>query len=143
MIVNSTSIPPIVYNQLNGRQQERYNFHKIAALLADYGFSSIKLDDDWHGADFIAIHINGSTFVKVQLKSRLTFDKKYIGKDIYIAFPDGNDWYFFNHDDLLALLTAHPTLGQYFQSPSWQNGGQYSWPQIPQAMKTFLMPYKL
>ena len=53
----------IKYNDLNSRQRERYNFQKIAGLLADYGFSSIKLDDDWQGADFLAQHIDGFTFI--------------------------------------------------------------------------------
>jgi hypothetical protein len=39
-------------------------------MLADYGFATIKPDDDWQSADFIAQHFDGSTFLKVQLKSR-------------------------------------------------------------------------
>ena len=94
----------IRYDDLNSRQQERYNFQNIAGLLADYGFSSIKLDDDWQGADFLAQHIDGFNFIKVQLKGRLTFDKKYIGKNIFIAFPYLKSWYLFNHDELLDLF---------------------------------------
>ena len=30
---------------------------KSAAVLADYGFNRIKLDDDWNGADFLAYHM--------------------------------------------------------------------------------------
>jgi len=29
--------------------------HKVAAALADYGYNSMRLNDDWQGADFIAI----------------------------------------------------------------------------------------
>lgn len=53
----------INYKQLNSRQKERYNFQKIAALLADYGYACIKLDDDWQSADFLAQHTEGS-FIK-------------------------------------------------------------------------------
>lgn len=67
----------INYNQLNSRQKERYNFQKIAGLLADYGYSCIKLDDDWQAADFIARYIDGS-YINIQLKARLTFSKKYL-----------------------------------------------------------------
>ena len=49
------------YKNLNGRQKEVYNFHKIAAVLADYGFNSLKLTDDWQGADFLAYQMLGST----------------------------------------------------------------------------------
>ena len=36
----------IVYDELNPKQKEIYNFQKVAALLADYGFNCIKLEDD-------------------------------------------------------------------------------------------------
>ena len=68
----------IGYKKLNMRQKENYNFHKVAAILADYGFVCIRLSDDWQGADFIAQHIDGATFLRVQLKSRLTIQKKYM-----------------------------------------------------------------
>lgn len=98
----------IKYSELDGKQQEIYNFQQASAILADYGFAIIKLDYDWQGADFIAQHKNGETFLKVQLKSRLTFAKKYENKSIQICFPDPSDpdegqrdWYLFDHDKLL------------------------------------------
>jgi len=68
----------ISYFELNAKQQENYNYQKVSAIFADYGFNTLRLSDDWQGADFIAIHINGEDFLKIQLKGRLTFDKKYI-----------------------------------------------------------------
>lgn len=76
----------IEYKSLNPRQQENYNFQKVSAILADYGFSTIRLSDDWQGADFIANHVDGETFLKVQLKGVLTVDAIYVKKDIYICF---------------------------------------------------------
>ena len=76
------------YKKLNSRQQEAYNFQKVSAVLADYGFVTIRLSSDWRGADFIAQHVDGLTFLKVQLKGRLSFDKKYHGRDLYICFPN-------------------------------------------------------
>ncbi|MCS4510791.1 hypothetical protein [Xylophilus ampelinus] len=58
----------IEYEQLNSRQKENFNFQKVAAHLADYGFDCLRLSDDWQGADFIACHIDGETFLKVQLE---------------------------------------------------------------------------
>ena len=37
---------PIKYSDLNSKQKEIYNFQKVAALLADYGFNCIKLAAD-------------------------------------------------------------------------------------------------
>lgn len=45
----------ITYKNLNARQKENYNYHKVAATLADYGYNSMRLNDDWQGADFIAV----------------------------------------------------------------------------------------
>ena len=81
------------YDSLNATQKELFNFQKIAATLADFGFNCIKLADDWQGADFLAYHLNGTTTLRVQLKSRLAIQKKYCGKDIWIAFPHKGDWY--------------------------------------------------
>ena len=71
----------INYEDLNSRQKENYNYQKIASELANYGFNCMWLNDDWQGADFIACHIDGNRFIKIQLKGRLTFDKKYNGKE--------------------------------------------------------------
>ena len=67
----------ITYEDLNPRQKENFNFQKVSSVFADYGFANIRLSDDWQGADFIAIHVKDKRFLKVQLKSRLTVDKKY------------------------------------------------------------------
>ena len=61
---------------LNARQKENFNFQKVASTLADYGFNCIRLSDDWQGADFIACHIDGNTFMKIQLKGRLHVSEK-------------------------------------------------------------------
>jgi len=75
-----TRFEHISYDALNARQKELFNFQKIAATLADYGFNCIKLADDWQGADFLAYHVNGTTTLKIQLKSRITIQKKYLGQ---------------------------------------------------------------
>jgi hypothetical protein len=46
----------ILYSNLNSRQKEAFNFQKVSAVLADYGFITIRLSSDWGGADFIAQH---------------------------------------------------------------------------------------
>jgi hypothetical protein len=49
----------VEYQDLNSRQQENYNFQKVASHLADFGFNCIRLSDNWQGADFIACHRDG------------------------------------------------------------------------------------
>ena len=35
------------------------------------------------------------------LKGRWTIDKKYIGREIWMAFPINDDWYLMRRDDML------------------------------------------
>lgn len=130
----------VEYKNLNSRQKENYNFQKIAAELADYGFNCMRLNDDWQGADFIACHINGSTFLKVQLKGRLTIEKKYNGKEIFIAFKEGAQWYIYPHDILQHELLSR---GLMAGSESWEQKGGYSWPNIPKSLKKFMQKFTI
>ena len=126
----------IVYSELNAKQKENYNYHKVSALLADYGFSGILLSDDYNGADFLAMHKDGH-ILKVQLKSRITISKSYIGKDLYVVFPVGDRWCLILHYQLLRLT------GDWLESPSWVDKGKYSAPTVSKRLKTALEPHLL
>jgi hypothetical protein len=130
----------VEYKILNSRQKENFNFQKVAGELADYGFNCMWLNDDWQGADFIACHIDGNTFLKVQLKGRLTIDKKYSNKEVYIAFNQRDQWYIYPHDKLQNEL-----LGMAFMqgSKSWGVVGSYSWPSIPKSLESHMVQYEI
>lgn len=132
------TLKEIEYRTLNPKQKENYNFLKISAVLADYGFITMRLSDDWQGADFIAQNIDG-TFLKVQLKSRLTFETKYQGKDLYVAFCSGGDWYLYPHDELLSSVLQ---TGVVEGTRSWESGG-YSFPRLSEQMQELLQPFKV
>jgi hypothetical protein len=108
----------IDYNALNPKAKEIYNYQKVSAVLADYGYTTMWLNNDWEGADFIAVHIDGQTTIKVQLKGRITFDKKYIDKDIFICFIDGGDIYLYYHDF---------ALDEFEQAKNYINAGKGVW----------------
>ncbi|UTW46621.1 hypothetical protein KFE80_04245 [bacterium SCSIO 12696] len=130
----------IEYGNLNSRQKENFNFQKVAAELSDYGFNCMWLNDDWQGADFIACHIDGRTFIKVQLKGRLTLDKKYNGKEIYVAFSQSGQWYIYPHDQLQEELLK---MGLMSGSKSWDENGGYSWPSIPKNIMGHMSQYAI
>ncbi|WP_085213365.1 hypothetical protein [Methylomagnum ishizawai] len=136
----------ISYSDLNSRQKENFNFQKVSAVLADYGFVTIRLNDDWQGADFIAHHVNGEVFLKVQLKGRLTVDTKYKGKDIWICFCYQAIWYLFPHDDFLRWALENLTIGgtEGWEYPEdWGKvKGCYSWP-TPGKSIVWLKDYAL
>ena len=53
------------------------------------------------GVDFILHREDDGMIRKVQLKGRWTIDQKYVGRDIWIAFPIGSDWYLIPHDKMV------------------------------------------
>ena len=121
----------IDYSSLNSKQRENFNFHKVASALADYGYDSMRLNNDWEGADFIAV--KDDKMLKIQLKGRFTIDKKYIGKDIYIAFIEDNIVKIYNHDKVINVLPAN-----IIQSDSWSIKGGYSWGKTPKIYESII-----
>lgn len=128
----------IPYEELNGKQKENFNYHRASYTLAQFGFSTIRLTDDWMGADFIAIHVSGSVHLKIQLKGRLTVDKKYIGKDLYICFFHDDICYLYPHDDFLKLIEK-----DIEHTSSWSDVGAYSWGGVSEKHKVLLEDYKV
>lgn len=129
----------IPYDRLNSRQRENYNFQKLSGLLADYGFVTMRLSDDWNGADFIANHMDGQ-FLRVQLKSRWSIHRKYEGKGLWIAFPSDGAWYLIEHDALVKLTGEKSSI---LQSVSWKEAGSYSNSSIPSGLRESLVPYQI
>lgn len=131
----------IEYKELKSKQKETYNFQKVSAILAEYGFATIKLNDDWQGADFIAQHIDGETYLRVQLKSRLTFHKKYLGKQIFICFPANNKWYFYNHDNLLNNFLVNKKGMSV--SESWSKYGSYTFRKLSRKSLELMKEFEI
>jgi hypothetical protein len=136
LLMTLIKLTRVSYAKLNARQKENYNFQKISAVLAEYGFVTFRLSDDWAGADFIAVHLSGSV-LRVQLKSRLTFEKKYCGNELYVAFGVGDTWYLYPHDELLSQVLNVTNIGA---SESWEKGA-YSWPRLSKQLQQILAPY--
>ena len=131
------NLRPKKYSDLNSRQKENYNFQKVSAVLADYDFKTMRLSDDWRGADFIAYHNDGEQFLKVQLKTRLCFDTKYKDKGIWICFHDRDTdtWYLYPHDATLRWALANTNIGRTKDWKDWSDWakvtGAYTYPGRP------------
>lgn len=128
------------YRKLSGKQQEIFNFQKVAGVLADYGFNCIKLADDWIGADFLAYHNDGVETLKVQLKGRLTIDRKYLGKGLHIAFPLDDGWCLVEHDELINIIGR---FTNWLNTSSWTEEGQYHTSKPSKALIEALKPHTL
>ena len=138
-------IKKIEYESLKSKSKEQYNFQKVSAVLADYGYATIKLSDDWKGADFIAQSMKNGEFFKIQLKGRFTIAKKYVDyKDLYIAFPmdiKAGQWCIYPHNEVLGLLKE---AGLYLNTKSWEeDDGTWHTPKIPSQLKTLLKKYMI
>jgi hypothetical protein len=133
-------LTPIRYEDLNSKQMEIYNFQKVSAKLADYGFNCIKLADDWQGADFLAYHKDGEDTLKVQLKGRLLVDRNYVGKNLYMAFPLDGEWYLVAHDEIVEHFEAETS---YLQTTSWQERGSYHSGNPNQQTRAWLARFRL
>ncbi len=130
----------IDYRSLNGKQKEIYNFQKSAAVLADYGFNCIKLADDWRGADFLAYHKDGEETLRVQLKARLTIDRKYCGRGLWMNFPAAGSWYLVEHDQLVRIVGERTN---WLDSSSWTGEGMYSSGRPSRALLDGLRAYRI
>lgn len=135
------------YSTLNARQQEVHNFHAIAALLARHGFATYAIRDDWNGGDMIARHMTDLRRppMIIQVKSRVTFDRKYIDKQLWIGLPSGPDAYVYPHDEILTdYRRMRAARNQPLEaSKAWSDGGCVHWPTPTEELRELLAPYLL
>ena len=129
------------YSDLNAKQKENYNFQMISAVLAEFGYSTIRLTDDWNGADFIAQHADGKTVLRVQLKPRLHFSKTYSKKNLWLCFREKENVYLLLHDEIVRKVLRKKPRIQHTES--WRIRGRYSFKYHPVWLKDLLAEYCL
>jgi len=91
----------IEYQSVHLKAQETYNFHKMAAILADYGSNGLWFNNDWNGADGIAVRIDGISDFKSQIRAAVSCAQKYRAKKLYIAFFELSNLYIDAHNFVL------------------------------------------
>ena len=135
------------YRQLNGRQQEVFNYHHIAALLAKHGYATYPIRDDWNGGDMFARHMLTGEAMTIQIKSRITFDRKYLGKNLCIGFRETNTptVYVYPHDE---VLREYEEMRRQRNLPlddnqAWSRDGTAHWISPTKELRTLLQPYRL
>lgn len=126
------------YTQLNPRAQENFLYAKLAARMADYGYTCLRLSDDYNGADLIALR-EGEDAMQIQLKGRVTIKPEYMNKELYMAFPINSDFYVLLHDDLVRICGDRG----YLKTRAWLEQGKWHVGKPPKAMIETLQPFKL
>ena len=109
--------------------REVINRNTVVSLALEQGFNAFLPVYDG-GVDFILYHEGNGTLRKVQLKSRWTIHRKYLGRDIWIAFPIDADWYLMPHDDMVARAGRG-----VLESVSWVKESSYSRPELSEAAR--------
>ena len=94
---------------------EVVNRNALVTVALNQGYNAYLPVYD-NGIDLVLLNEATGDTRLVQLKGRWTIDKKYIGRDIWIAFLDRGSWYVAPHDEMLRLGKRHT------QTESWIKG---------------------
>jgi len=125
-------------SRFRAQVREVVNRNTVVSLALSQGFNAFLPVYDG-GIDFILQHEVDGRLHKVQLKSRWTIDRKYVGRDIWIAFPIFGDWYLVPHDEMVALAEASGAT----RTASWVDGGIYNMPRPSRAVIAASAKYRL
>ena len=110
--------------------KEIRNRYEFCSLFLVKGFIPYHPEYDT-GVDFMLYREEDDLFIKVQLKSRWTVDRKYLGRNIWIAFPNQErnlqQWYLAPHD----RMVEHGR-NSHGNTSSWKDGLYHKTP-LPQA----------
>ncbi len=117
--------------------REVINRNTVITLALGQGFNAFLPVYDG-GVDFVLYRESDNKLHKVQLKGRWIIDKKYIGRDIWIAFPIKGEWYLMPHD----RMVEHAVVEGITKTKSWMEGGAYSKPRPSEATIAQCAPYK-
>ena len=117
--------------------KEVINRNIVVSLALEQGFNVFLPVYDG-GVDFVLYRETDGVIRKVQLKSRWMIEKKYIGRDIWMAFPIGDVWHLMPHDEMLRLSEADGTT----KTKAWTEGGAYSRGKPSAAVVAECAPYQ-
>lgn len=79
--------------------------NELTTLLLRQGYNVFLPVYD-HGIDLIAHREPGDDLKLIQQKSRWTIARKYVGRNIWIAFRDRGEWFLAPHDELVSMGEA-------------------------------------
>jgi hypothetical protein len=118
--------------------REVINRNTVISLALDQGFNAFLPVYDG-GVDFVLYRERDGVLRKVQLKGRWTIDRKYLDRDIWMAFPMAGEWYLMPHDVMVAQAEAEGVT----RTASWIEGGAYSRPRPSAATIAACAEYRM
>jgi hypothetical protein len=112
--------------------------NELTTLLLRQGYNVfIPVYDE--GIDLIAHREADDDLKLIQQKSRWTIARKYVGRNIWIAFRDGGRWFLAPHDVLVSLGEA----AGYTSTPSWIENGLYHRASMTRNLREWCEKYRL
>lgn len=119
-----------------GKVREYSLRNRLSELLMTEGYGVfVPLID--RGIDLIAHHEERGEFRLIQQKSRWTIARKYLGRNLWVAFPDIDGWYIAPHDTLVNRASA-----DVLASKSWTDKGLYHRKALSVAMRADLREFR-
>lgn len=117
--------------------REVINRNTFVSLALAEGFNAYLPVYDG-GVDFILYREEYGLIRKVQLKGRWTIDKKYEGRDLWVAFPIETEWYLVPHNAMVDMAEAQGKT----KTASWIEAGLYSTGAPSKAIIKACAPYR-
>jgi len=112
--------------------------NELTTLLLRQGYNVFLPVYD-HGIDLIAHREADNDFKLVQQKSRWTIARKYVERNIWIAFRDGGGWFLAPHDEMVRLGEA----AGYTATASWIEKGIYHSASMTRNLRERCEKYRL
>ena len=130
------AIPPSM-NRYKSQVREVINRNSLVSLALSMGFNAFLPVYDG-GVDFILYNEHTGDVRKVQLKGRWTIEKKYLNRDIWIAFHNNGRWYLAPHDEMASMAVDYG----FTATSSWISGGAYSCPRLSKQMLNDMIKFR-
>ena len=133
----------VKYHTLGHKEKESFNTARLISIMSTWGYlEATRINGDKHGADLLFYRASDGDVKKIQLKGRASIDRKYEGKDLYIAYPVKKQgcWYIYPHDEVMNLSLKQSS---WHKTKSWREGGGYSWRTPPKWLSKILKPWKV
>ena len=124
--------------QFSAQITEVINRNLLVSELLKFGFNAYLPVYD-RGIDLLVLRESDGDVRRVQLKGRWAIDKKYIGREVWIAFPEGGTWYLAPHDEMVKMGEEQG----YCATSSWTTGHAYSCPQLSKKLAARMAPWCL
>lgn len=120
-----------------GRQEVIFrNVLSTRLLLRGYNVFLPVFDE---GIDLIARRESDNDLKLVQQKARWGIFRKYLDRNIWIAFPDRDDWFLVPHDPMLDW----PEVAPFLLTSSWREKKQYHAAPLSAALRARCQAYRI